>query len=66
MKTFKCLEEIQKEDVIGMEFDNLRVLVTEVNREVEIEKMRQFLLNIIDVRDVETDCRIIDFTKGAR
>ena len=66
MKTFKCLEEIQKEDVLGMEFDNLRVLIAEVNREAEVEKMKQFLLNIIDVRDAETDCRIIDFTKGAR
>ena len=66
MKTFKCLEEIQKEDVVNMEFDNLRVLAAEVGKEIETEKMKQFLLNILDVRDAETDCRIIDFTKDAR
>ena len=66
MKQFKCLEEIQKEDVLDMEFDNLRVLVEEVGKEAETEKMKQFLLNILDVRDAETNPRIIDFTKGAR
>lgn len=63
MKTIKCLEEIQKEDVVGMEFDNLIVLVAEVNKEIETEKMKQFLLNILDVRDAETNPRILDFTK---
>jgi hypothetical protein len=63
MKQYKCLENVQKEDVIEMGFEELKVLATQVTIEIETEKMKQFLLNIIDVRDAESDSRVITFPK---
>lgn len=66
MNAPKCLEGIEKEDIANMGFDELKVFIAEVNKEVETERMRQFLLNTIDIRDAESDCRVLDFTKGAK
>ena len=57
---YECLKNIEKEDVEQMSFEKLKLLAERINREQWMSKAKQEILSILDVRDAQTDPRIID------
>lgn len=61
---YKCLKDIEQEDVEQMSFEELQLLAENMSKEQWAFKARQEILSILDVRDATTDPKIIeaDFT----
>ena len=57
---YECLKNIEKEDVEQMSFEKLKLLAERINREQWMSRAKQEILSILDVRDAQTDPRIID------
>jgi hypothetical protein len=57
---YECLNEIKKEDVEQMSFEELKLLAERISREQWAAKVKQEILSILDVRDAQHDPKIID------
>ena len=61
---YECLNEIEKEDVEQMSFEELQLLAERMSQEQWTFKTRQQILSVLNIRDATPDPKIInvDFT----